>query len=137
MPLPEFFDCLRESNAVVLAAHRGGPAPGIPENAIETMQRALTNGVYVFEVDVAESRDGVLFLMHDRSLGRTTTLNGPAFGTLGRRGERLDDRWLADGDASEFSAVIDDGVVLLATDAALQLAELLDADDRARVACPR
>jgi glycerophosphoryl diester phosphodiesterase len=30
----------------------------------------------IHEIDVAESRDGVLFLMHDRSLGRTTTGDG-------------------------------------------------------------
>ena len=76
MPLPDYFDCLRENGGVVIAAHRGGPAPGYPENAIETMQFNFDNGVRVFEIDVAETRDGVLTLMHDDRLNRTTTGRG-------------------------------------------------------------
>lgn len=79
--LPAYFDCLRENDALVIATHRAGPAPGFPENALETMQNALEAGFTVFEIDVAESRDGVLFLMHDRSLGRTTTLDGAVVDT--------------------------------------------------------
>ena len=274
-PLQEYFDCLRERGAVVLAAHRGGPVPGYPENALETLDNGYAEGLTVFEVDVAESRDGVLFLMHDRSLGRTTTADGPvvdtdwdaiarsrlidndgtvtdfhppkltdvllwavennaiveldrksstsfrniitavraanaenhsilityndndvgevarlapdmmltasmrgsrdlarleeigvdreniiawlgtrepdaaavsrvsaegveaAFGTLGRPGERLDDAWLADGDASEFQTLIDDGHVLIATDRPLEIAPQISADDLAITACDR
>ncbi|QSR23348.1 glycerophosphodiester phosphodiesterase [Hyphomonas sp. KY3] len=76
MPLPDYFDCLRENGGVVIAAHRGGPAPGYPENAIETMQFNFDKGVRVFEIDVAETRDGVLTLMHDDRLNRTTTGRG-------------------------------------------------------------
>ena len=76
MPLPDYFDCLRENGGVVIAAHRGGPAPGYPENAIETMQFNFDNGVRIFEIDVAETRDGVLTLMHDDRLNRTTTGRG-------------------------------------------------------------
>ncbi|MEM7767435.1 MAG: glycerophosphodiester phosphodiesterase family protein [Pseudomonadota bacterium] len=74
--LAGWFDCLRENDAITIAAHRGGPAPGYPENAIETLQHNFDQGIEVFEVDVAESQDGVLFLLHDRSLGRTTTGRG-------------------------------------------------------------
>ncbi|GAB5455752.1 MAG: hypothetical protein Hens2KO_19810 [Henriciella sp.] len=75
-PLPEFFDCVRERGGVLIASHRAGPAPGYPENAIETLDYATSQGMLIHEIDVAESRDGVLFLMHDRSLGRTTTGDG-------------------------------------------------------------
>ncbi len=75
-PLPAFFDCVRETGGVLIASHRAGPAPGYPENAIETMEYATSQGMLIHEIDVAESRDGVLFLMHDRSLGRTTTGDG-------------------------------------------------------------
>ena len=75
-PLPEFFDCVRESGGVLIASHRAGPAPGYPENALETLDYATSQGMLIHEIDVAESRDGVLFLMHDRSLGRTTTGDG-------------------------------------------------------------
>lgn len=276
LALPEYFDCVRESGGVLLAAHRGGPAPGYPENALETLQRNFDAGIAsVFEIDVQESRDGVLFLLHDRTLGRTTTGSGmvadtdwdtlsrlrlvdtagtetrfsppkltdvllwavetgaileldrkettsfrniisavraagaedhvilisysdeeaieiaslapnlmltasvygdrdvarleadgvrrerligwtgtreadtaafqrlrhigvePAFGTLGRPGQRLDDLWLADGDASEFQAALSGGLVLLATDAAEALGPLIRADETAYAACGR
>ncbi len=75
-PLPEFFDCVRETGGLLIASHRAGPAPGYPENALETLQYATDQGLIIHEIDVAESRDGVLFLLHDRSLGRTTTGDG-------------------------------------------------------------
>ncbi|MEO0466205.1 MAG: glycerophosphodiester phosphodiesterase family protein [Pseudomonadota bacterium] len=275
LPLQDYFDCLREEGGVVLAAHRGGPVPGYPENALETLQFNFDAGIVVSEIDIAESRDGVLFLMHDRTLGRTTTAGGPvvdtdwdaiartrlvdnggtetrfhppkltdvllwavetgaiveldrksstsfrnivsavraagavnnailisyndndageiarlapdmmltasargsrdiarledigvdpenliawlgtnepdaaaarrvleegvepAFGTLGRSGERLDDLWLADGDASEFQDLIDDGHVLIATDRPLEIAPQISADELATTVCWR
>lgn len=74
--LPGFFDCLREGRGTVIAAHRAGPVPGFPENAVETMANTLANATPVMEIDVAESRDGVLFLFHDRSLSRLTQAEG-------------------------------------------------------------
>lgn len=75
-PLPTFFDCVRETGGLLIASHRGGPAPGYPENAIETLDYATDNGMLIHEIDVVESRDGMLFLLHDRTLGRTTTGDG-------------------------------------------------------------
>ena len=75
-PLPEFFDCVRETGGLLIATHRAGPAPGYPENAIETMDYAMEQGLIIHEIDVVESRDGMLFLLHDRTLGRTTTGQG-------------------------------------------------------------
>lgn len=69
--LAEVMDRARESGALFVAAHRGGPTAGLPENALETLAHGFAAGVRVFEVDVAESPDGVLYLMHDRSLRRT------------------------------------------------------------------
>ncbi len=274
-PLPELFDCLRETGGVVVAAHRGGFAPGFPENALETMEHGLSQGIRVFEVDVASSRDGVLFLHHDDRFGRTADGDGyvadtdwadiarlrlkdsegevtglhppkltdvllwakqhgavleldrkqttgfrsiveavhaaeaehnvimisysdeeagtiakldpalmmtasargdrdlaklealgvdltrvigwtgtrepdppaferllqegvePAFGTLGRKGERLDDQYWADGDGSEYQRLVDDGVVLIATDEPYRVADYLLADDEGWEACAR
>ena len=275
LPLPQYFDCLREHNGLAIAAHRGGPDKGYPENAIETFQHAFDAGIRVFEIDIAETKDGVLTLMHDDRLNRTSTGSGyvsdtdwetmsglyledndgrrtgfhppklsdvllwakeagaileldkkpttsfrniiasvkaadaadnvilisyndqqaaeiaaidpdlmltasaygdrdvaklegmgvdrahligwtgtdepkpyawerlarvgvePAFGTLGRRGERLDDAYLADGDASEYEALVADGLVLLATDEPYRVAKLITADDVGREACGR
>jgi glycerophosphoryl diester phosphodiesterase len=272
-PLPELFDCLREAGGVVVASHRGGPAPGYPENALETLEYGFEAGIRVFEIDVAESRDGVIFLHHDDRFGRTVAADGfvsdtrwaeiadralkdndgavtrfhppkltdvlawakqrgaileldrkgttgwrnlietvkaagaqnnavlisysdeeagaiakldpammmtasaqdsrdlgrlealgvdrtrvigwtgtrepdpsafaqllrqgvePAFGTLGRKGARLDDQYWEDGDGSEYQRLVDDGVVLIATDEPYRVSEWLDADDTGWAAC--
>ena len=274
-PLPDLFDCLRTSGGAVVAAHRGGPAPGYPENALETLQNGHAQGIHAFEIDVSESRDGVLFLHHDDRFGRTVRGDGyvadtdwadiarlrlkdsegevtglhppkltdvllwakqhgalleldrkqttgfrniveavhaaeaehnvimisysdeeagtiakldpalmmtasargdrdlaklealgvdrtrvigwtgtrepdppaferllqegvePAFGTLGRKGERLDDQYWADGDGSEYQRLVDDGVVLIATDEPYRVADYLLADDEGWEACAR
>lgn len=74
--LPALLDCVRKNKGMLIAAHRGGPAPGYPENALETLQFGYDVGIRVFEIDVAESRDGVLLLMHDDRLNRTSTGDG-------------------------------------------------------------
>ena len=75
-----FFDCLDQAGRTLVSAHRGGPAPGYPENAIETFERTLKTTPALIEIDVATSADGVLFLMHDDTLDRTTTGAGTANG---------------------------------------------------------
>jgi len=57
----------------MLAAHRAGPGPGFAENALSSIRRNGALGVLYAEVDVAESTDGALFLMHDWTFDRTTT----------------------------------------------------------------
>jgi glycerophosphoryl diester phosphodiesterase len=74
--LGAFFDCLREQDATVVAAHRGGPAPGYPENALPTFARTVEAVPALVEVDVALTRDGALVLMHDDTVDRTTTGQG-------------------------------------------------------------
>ncbi|MEO0397883.1 MAG: glycerophosphodiester phosphodiesterase family protein [Pseudomonadota bacterium] len=76
--LNSFFDCLEEKDATLISAHRGGPRPGYPENAIETFAEALGDGPFLIELDVATSANGVLYLMHDDTLDRTTTGSGRA-----------------------------------------------------------
>ncbi len=68
-----FFDCLRESGQTVVAAHRGGPEPGFAENAIPTFENTLTQAPALLEIDIRETSDGALVLMHDDTLERTTT----------------------------------------------------------------
>lgn len=74
--MPAFFDCLRETGAVLISAHRGGAAPGYPENAIETFEHTTARMQALLEVDILKSADGVLLLMHDDTLDRTTTGRG-------------------------------------------------------------
>jgi glycerophosphoryl diester phosphodiesterase len=75
--LPAFFDCLRESGRTIVAAHRGGPAPGFAENAIETFENTRAQTPAMLEIDIGRTRDNELVLMHDDELDRTTTGAGP------------------------------------------------------------
>ncbi len=54
-----------------LMAHRGADTLA-PENTLASMQAAAGRRVYGLETDISLSTDGVLFLMHDSSLARTT-----------------------------------------------------------------
>lgn len=75
--LPTFFDCLREQRLAIASAHRGGPAPGFAENAIPTFENTLRQAPGSFlEVDISQTADGVLVLMHDDRVERTTTGRG-------------------------------------------------------------
>jgi len=61
-----------------ISAHRGGPAPLYPENCLETMQFCADSIDHhlILEIDVRTSKDGILYLMHDRSVDRTTNGTG-------------------------------------------------------------
>lgn len=74
--LPVFLQCLRNEGVAMIGAHRGGPLPEHPENAIVTMERTTSMAPVFVEVDVQESADGVLFLNHDPVLDRNTTGTG-------------------------------------------------------------
>lgn len=76
--LSAMIDCLEAAGQTLISAHRGGPSPGLPENAIPTMAALLAAAPAIMEIDVAQSRDGVHFLLHDRTLDRTTTGTGRA-----------------------------------------------------------
>ncbi len=69
-------DCMEEGGFTLISAHRGGPTPGLPENSIPAMDAMLYAAPAIMEVDVAQSPDGVHYLMHDRSLDRTTNGEG-------------------------------------------------------------
>lgn len=76
--LSAMLDCFEAAGQTLVSAHRGGPTPGLPENAIPTMDALLAVYPAIMEVDVAQSADGVHFLLHDDRLDRTTTGRGEA-----------------------------------------------------------
>ena len=76
--LSAMLDCFESAGQTLVSAHRGGPTPGLPENAIPTMEALLMAAPAIMEVDVGQSTDGVLFLLHDDRLDRTTTGTGEA-----------------------------------------------------------
>ncbi len=71
--LPILMDCVRERDAAVLQAHRAGARPGLPENALATLDATLEEGALFVELDVRTTSDGALVLMNDATLERTTT----------------------------------------------------------------
>ncbi|MEM0910209.1 MAG: glycerophosphodiester phosphodiesterase family protein [Pseudomonadota bacterium] len=72
----EYLSCIAEKGVTLISAHRGGPKPGFPENALESLKAAVNHGPMLLEVDVRETADGQLILLHDASLERTTTGKG-------------------------------------------------------------
>lgn len=61
-------------NKNYVSAHRGGSGiKGYPENCIESLEYLYNNGIQIFEIDIAETKDKELVLMHDNSLQRTST----------------------------------------------------------------
>jgi glycerophosphoryl diester phosphodiesterase len=59
-----------------IAAHRGG-ARLWPENSLTAFRGALGLGVDLVELDVHQTRDGEVVVLHDPTLERTTTGQGP------------------------------------------------------------
>lgn len=66
----------REGRYPLVSAHRGGPAPGYPENAMATFERMANIQPAIIECDIQMTRDSVLILMHDEDLDRTTNATG-------------------------------------------------------------
>ncbi|HUD30947.1 MAG TPA: glycerophosphodiester phosphodiesterase family protein [Novosphingobium sp.] len=60
---------------VMIAAHRGGHLKA-PENSLAAVDEAVAAGTDFIEVDVQVSADGVPFIMHDRTVARTTNGTG-------------------------------------------------------------
>jgi glycerophosphoryl diester phosphodiesterase len=60
----------------LISAHRGGPAPGYPENAIETFEHTIRHTQAIIECDIMRTADGHLVMMHDQTLDRTTDGTG-------------------------------------------------------------
>lgn len=58
----------------MIMAHRGYSTEA-PEDTIEAMKAAIAIGVEAVEFDVQMTKDGVVVLLHDDSLARTTGLN--------------------------------------------------------------
>ena len=62
--------------APLIVGHRG-TCVGAPECTLAALDHAVQLGAQVVEIDVRTSTDGVLFLLHDGTLDRTTDGTGP------------------------------------------------------------
>ncbi|MGY6742490.1 MAG: glycerophosphodiester phosphodiesterase family protein [Cecembia sp.] len=67
---------LVEEREPLVFAHRGAVDPNVPENSLFGMYQAKAEGIHLLEIDIMESQDGVLYLLHDRTLDRTTSGKG-------------------------------------------------------------
>ncbi|UDY24360.1 glycerophosphodiester phosphodiesterase family protein [Nocardioides sp. Kera G14] len=79
----------------LVIGHRGAPSH-LPENTLPSFRRACRLGADSLETDLQMSRDGVLVLIHDTELSRTTdiALHGEF---ASRRSSRVIDRELVEG----------------------------------------
>lgn len=70
----------QKTDDTLVLAHRGywgkynHDDSNVPENSIASAKWANTNCMDGIELDIKESKDGVLYLMHDFNLGRTTDI---------------------------------------------------------------
>jgi glycerophosphoryl diester phosphodiesterase len=60
----------------VKVAHHRGAARYAPENTLPALEKAIRLGADFVEFDVRTTRDGACVLLHDSTLGRTTTGRG-------------------------------------------------------------
>lgn len=65
------------ANYPKISVHRGGKGlKNYPENCLETLQYVNDSISAIYEIDVAQTKDGQLVLMHDNSIDRTTNGTG-------------------------------------------------------------
>lgn len=72
-----------------IVSHRGANAFA-PENTFTAADLALKQGADYIELDVRESADGVLYVLHDETLDRTTNGSGPVGHARSEEIDRLD-----------------------------------------------
>ena len=64
-----------ENKKIIITGHRG--AAGLaPENTLASIQLAIELGVDRIEIDVQQTKDNKIIVLHDRTLRRTTTGHG-------------------------------------------------------------
>lgn len=63
------------NDQVIVVAHRGDWR-NAPENSLQAIQFSIDMGVDMVEIDVQQTKDGEIVLMHDKTIDRTTTGKG-------------------------------------------------------------
>jgi len=76
--IKELYDHFKYKNdgSILVSGHRGGLEKGFPENSIEGFGNVLQQIPAMFEIDPRMTKDGVIVLMHDATLDRTTNAKG-------------------------------------------------------------
>ncbi|HMG07413.1 MAG TPA: glycerophosphodiester phosphodiesterase family protein [Mucilaginibacter sp.] len=60
---------------IMVTAHRGDWR-NAPENSLQGFKNAITMGVDIIELDLNKTKDGVIVIMHDQTIDRTTDGKG-------------------------------------------------------------
>lgn len=68
-------DKMLNTDELMIVAHRAAHH-NYPENSLQAVQEAIDLGVDIVEIDVRVSTDGIVYLMHDQTIDRTTTGSG-------------------------------------------------------------
>jgi glycerophosphoryl diester phosphodiesterase len=74
-PLPIAKRFLRHGHRFIVCAHRGDHTMA-PENSLDAYERAAKEGADYGEADLRMTKDGVIVLMHDATVDRTTDGHG-------------------------------------------------------------
>ena len=70
-----FISNLAMAQTIQITAHRGASGYA-PENTLAAVKKALEIGVDRLEIDVQQTLDGVVVVLHDKTLDRTTNAKG-------------------------------------------------------------
>lgn len=109
---------LLEQEETVVFSHRVALEPTWIENSLHSLGKSGDMGFMFHEIDVVESKDGVLYVLHDKTLDRTTSskgavrelsstfLDGVLLNGLGERLPRLED-FLATSKEKGFYLMLD------------------------------
>ncbi|MDR0263306.1 MAG: glycerophosphodiester phosphodiesterase family protein [Sphingobacterium sp.] len=89
-----------DQKSLHVAAHRGAHLEQ-PENSIAAIGEAICRGASVVEVDVRATKDGILVLMHDKTVNRTTNGQGEVAKLTYVELQQLHLRKRANGEASD------------------------------------
>ena len=76
-------------SGALIISHRGA-CRAAPENTVAAGRKAAALGADIVELDVRESSDGILYVLHDATLERTTNGCGPIADTPSCDLDRLD-----------------------------------------------
>ena len=69
------YDFHNRPDRVLVAAHRV-QSENYPENSIAAIKEMIAMGVDIVELDVRETKDGVMVMVHDKTVDRTTNGKG-------------------------------------------------------------
>ncbi len=91
-----------------VGGHRGDP-DSAPENTLAAFEAAVAAGVDYVETDVQRTADGVLVLLHDDDLDRTTSGRGPVVEAASAEVRALDaGSWFAPAYAGQRIITVDE-----------------------------